>query len=71
MSLFQTSALIQLIRQSDILLQARRCDGCARGSVVQWVNKKRNLLEVRFFVDQRFRRLELDILLKDHDVQHC
>jgi len=27
--------------------------------------------EVNFFVDQRFRRLELGTLLKDHDDQKC
>ena len=38
------------------------CDGCAR--------TPSQAAEVHFFVDQRFGRLELGTLLKDHDDQH-
>ena len=38
------------------------CDGCARTPPSE--------TEVHFFVDQRFGRLELGTLLKDHDDQH-
>ena len=75
MSSFQTNALIQLIRQSDTLLQARRERAVQRVRPEErravGEPKKRNLLEVHFFVDLRFRRLELDTLLKDHDDLHC
>ena len=47
-------------------VQARRdwgCDGCTRTPL--------QAAEIHFFVDQRFSRLELGTLLKDHDDQHC